>query len=118
MANGAFTRSEIDSQVSVWQTVLEKLSAEWPKLVQQVAGLRERPFIVIGCGSTHYLALHAASVLRSVGVEANAYPSSDLVFFPQSHLPADAVLLVVSRSGTTTETLWAMDAYRRTAPRR
>ena len=116
MANGDFTRSEIASQRDVWQKTLEKFSQQQGELSGALTGLSKRPFIVIGCGSTYYLALHAASVLRSVGVNAWALPSSELVFFPQAHLPGDFILLVLSRSGTTSESLWAMDAYRTAHP--
>ncbi|MGL4649400.1 MAG: SIS domain-containing protein, partial [Caldilineaceae bacterium] len=115
MSVGAFTRAEIASQPQVWQATLEQMAGQWDALAAQVADLRQRPFVVAGCGSTYYLALHAASLLRSVGVDARALPSSELAFFPQTHLPPGFVLLVISRSGTTTETLWAMEAYRRHA---
>lgn len=112
MASGTYTKAEIASQPDVWRATLGKMAGQWERLSEQLAGLRGRPFVVIGCGSTYYLALHAASVLRSVGVAADAFPSSELVHFPLEHLPGDFVLLAISRSGTTTETLWAMDAYR------
>jgi glucosamine--fructose-6-phosphate aminotransferase (isomerizing) len=112
MGAGEFTRLEIDSQADVWTATVEKMAREWPANEAALAGARGRPFIVIGCGSTYYLAQHAASLLRSVGFTADAFPSSELALFPQEHLPADFVLLAISRSGTTTETLWAMDAYR------
>ncbi len=116
MGAGDFTRLEIDSQPAVWQATLEKMAAQWGDLSQALAGLRGRPIIAIGCGSTYYLAQHAATLLRSVGVTADAFPSSELALFPLEHLPADFVLLTISRSGTTTETLWAMDAYRKRFP--
>ncbi len=116
MTAGEYTRSEIASQPEVWRQTLEKMDSQWADLAAQVDGLSGRPWIAIGCGSTHYLAMHAAAVLRAAGVRASAYPSSELVYFPQAHLPEDFVLLAISRSGTTTETLWAMDAYRKQHP--
>ncbi len=112
MGAGEFTRLEIDSQAVVWQQTLDKFASQWDALAQAVVGMRERPFVVIGCGSTYYLAQHAATLLRHGGMAAQAFPSSELALFPVAQLPADAVLLTISRSGTTTETLWAMDAYR------
>lgn len=116
MGAGAFTRLEIESQAAVWKATLSKMAGQWDELTAQLQGVQDRPIVVIGCGSTYYLANHAASVLRSLGIHANAYPSSELAFFPLSHLPEDFVLLTISRSGTTTETLWAMDAYRKRFP--
>lgn len=116
MSSGAYTRAEIASQADVWQATLDKMAGQWEELSSRLQGLKERPIVVIGCGSTYYLALHAASVLRSAGIAADAFPSSEISFFPLSHLPDDFVLLTISRSGTTTETLWAMDAYRKRFP--
>ncbi len=116
MGAGAFTRSEIESQPVVWKQTLDKISGQWQTLSGELKGLESRPFVVIGCGSTYYLANHAATVLRRAGIQANAYPSSELALFPLEHLREDSVLLTISRSGTTTETLWAMEAYRKRFP--
>ncbi len=116
MSSGAYTRAEIASQPEVWQATLEKLAGQWDALARAVEGLKARPFVVVGCGSTYYLAQHAASVLRNAGIRADAFPSSELALFPLSQLPDGFVLVAVSRSGTTTETLWAMDAYRKRFP--
>jgi glucosamine--fructose-6-phosphate aminotransferase (isomerizing) len=116
MPKGAFTRSEIASQPVVWKVTLDEILDHKESLLQQLKGLDQRPFVVTGCGSTYYLALHTASVLRSVGINALALPASELAFFPMEHLPKDFVFLAISRSGTTTETLWAMAAYRRFMP--
>jgi glucosamine--fructose-6-phosphate aminotransferase (isomerizing) len=111
--DNSFTRSEIASQPQVWTSTLNKFQPQFDSLAGGLRGLRSRPFLVIGCGSTYYLSLHAASVLRALGVDARAQPSSELVFYPQVHLVDSPVLLVISRSGTTSESLWGMDAYRK-----
>lgn len=116
MTKGAFTRLEIASQPLIWKATLDGIFDQQETLQKQLVGLEKRPFVVTGCGSTYYLALHTASVLRSVGISAAAFPASEMVFFPMEHLPKDFVLLAISRSGTTTETLWAMNAYRKFMP--
>lgn len=116
MDPGTYTRAEIASQPEVWQATLDHIGAEWDALAGKVRGLANRPFVVIGCGSTYYLAFHAAATLRHAGFDAHAYPSSELALFSLDSLPDDFVLLAISRSGTTTETLWAMDAYRAAFP--
>ena len=115
MPLGEFTRQEIASQPEIWEITYEKIFAQKAELTDRLELLKKRPFVVIGCGSTYYLSAHTAAVLRRLGIQAWAVPSSELVFFPQADLPADFVLLVISRSGTTTESLWAMDAYRKQA---
>lgn len=116
MTTGEFTRAEIASQPEVWRATYEKIMAQKETLAAQIERLKNRPFVVIGCGSTYYLSAHVAAALRQFGVQAWALPSSELVFYSQAQLPANFVLLAISRSGTTTETLWAMDAYRKHAP--
>lgn len=113
MGFGTKTRAEIASQPAVWQATLEKMNTQWPSLAAQLGGVRARRFVLIGCGSTYYLAQHAATLLRAAGMQAHAFPSSELAFFPAATAAEDTVLVAVSRSGTTTETLWAMDTYRR-----
>jgi len=116
MTTGEFTRAEIASQPEVWRATYETIMAQKEPLAAQLEPLKNRPFVVIGCGSTYYLSAHVAAALRQFGVLAWALPSSELVFYSQAQLPANFVLLAISRSGTTTETLWAMDAYRKHAP--
>jgi len=80
----------------------------WQRLnPQQVA--------VIGCGSAYYLAQCVAALLQTVtGVPARAYPASELILFPAQtiHNPAETLLLAISRSGTTTETVTAIEHFR------
>lgn len=116
MSPGKFTRSEIASQPEIWQITYDKVIQQKAELCSQLNGYKERPFIVIGCGSTYYLSQHVAALLRSFGIQAWAQPSSELVYYPQSNLPDNFVLLVISRSGTTSESLWAMEAYRKQNP--
>jgi glucosamine--fructose-6-phosphate aminotransferase (isomerizing) len=73
----------------------------------------------IGCGSTYYLSLAAASVFqRLTGTPARGIPASEMLITPEDFNLADetaAVLLVaISRSGATTETLRAVKAFQAT----
>ena len=71
--------------------------------------------LVTGCGSTHYLALSAAALLREAGLRAWALPASELIAQAQPNLPnpGGTLLLAISRSGTTTETVLAAEHFRR-----
>jgi len=69
--------------------------------------------LVVGCGSTHYLAQTAATILtHCTHTPAHALPSSELWLFPYTAPPGRTLLLTISRSGTTTETLRAMERFR------
>jgi glucosamine--fructose-6-phosphate aminotransferase (isomerizing) len=67
--------------------------------------------IFVGCGTSYYLALSAASVFNWVsGAMAKAVPASDILFYPDRVDQGDATEVlgvVISRSGATTEALRA-----------
>ncbi len=78
----------------------------------------DRPFdaiVVTGCGSTYYLALAAASLLQTLtGVAARGVPASEIWLDGDAVFPrgGHALLIAVSRSGETTETQRAVEAFR------
>jgi len=113
MSNGTYTHSEIISQPDIWNSVLHDQSKI--DLVDYFANneVSEGYFLVIGCGSTHYLSMSTAVLLRKLGFRAIAIPSSEAVYFLQALPPGKVNLLTTSRSGTTTETLWAVEKYRK-----
>ncbi|MEZ4683336.1 MAG: SIS domain-containing protein [Caldilineaceae bacterium] len=78
--------------------------------VQALAVLNPSTVLCIGCGSTYYLAQIAAHLIQSLtGRPARAWPSSELLLFDADTLldPQRTLLLTISRSGTTTETVAA-----------
>ncbi|MFL6180004.1 MAG: SIS domain-containing protein [Actinomycetes bacterium] len=105
------TEREILSQPDVWAKTLDDVDPHpAARLLRQADEV-----VVIGCGSTHYLAMTAAALLRAAGVRAWSLPSSELVPTAQPQLvdPARTVLLAISRSGTTTETTRAVEHFLR-----
>jgi glucosamine--fructose-6-phosphate aminotransferase (isomerizing) len=107
-----FTRREILSQPGAWVAALEILQ-------EQRAGLqvfnpdRYAQVLFTGCGSTYYLALSAAALTQALtGQPSRAFPASELWLSAQNCYTAGRTLLVaVSRSGETTETLRACQAF-------
>jgi glucosamine--fructose-6-phosphate aminotransferase (isomerizing) len=102
------TEREILSQPEVWRQTLDALDQK--SLLAAVEGdITE--ILVTGCGSTHYLAMTAAALLRDSGRRAWALPASELLPEAQPRLvdPRRTLLLAISRSGTTTETLRAVE---------
>ena len=70
----------------------------------------------IGCGSTYYVSLAAASIFqRLTGTPARGIPASELLITPQDFNLGDEtaprLLVAVSRSGATTETLRAVKVF-------
>ncbi len=113
-ARGQFTYEEITSQPTAWGQALAEAQRQASVLqALLVSGFDETIFI--GCGSTYYLSLAAASLLQRLsGRLARGMPSSELWFFPEAVLrpTAHPLLVAVSRSGTTTETLCAIDTFK------
>ncbi len=123
MTTGTHTLHEILSQPQVWSSALqeaEKAAPSWR------AALRDEnaPLIFIGCGSTYYLSLAAAALFRRLTRRLTfALPGGEFLF-QRADLLGDLlertpkpVLIAVSRSGSTTETVSAVREYRRSGGR-
>jgi len=107
---GSNTGEEILGQTATWATVLRDVLSQ-EKRIKEI--FHREPFdevVFIGCGSTYYLSLCAAAIFQSLtGTKARALPASEAFLFPQASLSkgASTLLVAVSRSGETTETLLA-----------
>lgn len=103
------TYREIQSQTDAWAQALEVASAlSLPK-----AGDYDQ-VLFTGCGSTYYLSVAAAALYQELtGCAARAVPGGELVLNPKTVLTEQKTLLVaVSRSGTTSETIKAVENFR------
>jgi glutamine---fructose-6-phosphate transaminase (isomerizing) len=113
---GQHTLAEITSQPEAWADALRAFAARQSELKRAWASLSPSQVALVGCGSTYYLSQTAAWLFQGLtGVPARAYPSSEIVLFESQALikPHDTLLITLSRSGTTTETLMAVDWFRR-----
>ena len=109
---GAFTHAEIFSQPDAWSTALKVLNETRPSILA-LHPRRYEQILFTGCGSTYYLALAAATLTQALtGRPVRALPASELWLYPASAYTSVPTLLVaVSRSGETTETLRACEAF-------
>ena len=107
-----FTRRDILSQPEAWDAALKILQDQRVGL-QFFNPDRYAQVLFTGCGSTYYLALSAAALTQALtGQPGRALPASELWLSPQTCYTAGRTLLVaVSRSGETTETLRACQAF-------
>jgi len=110
---GTHTYREITGQADAWAATLAAAEAQADDLRSWLDQLWAQ-VVFTGCGSTHYLSLSAAATWQALtGHPARALPASELWLFPDLSLPRSPSLLVaISRSGETTETLRAVDVYR------
>ncbi len=108
-AEQSATYREIKSQTEAWAQAIDLTSVcELPP-----TGEYEQ-VIFTGCGSTYYLSLAAAALYQELtGCPARAIPAGELVLNPRTVLSDQRTLLVaVSRSGTTSETVKAVETFK------
>jgi len=113
MAKQSHTWQEILSQPETWRATLDAFATAKASLEDFLGQADFDQILVVGCGSTYYLAQTAAATLTGcTRIPGRALPSSELWLFP-SVIPTDrTLLLTVSRSGATTETLRALERFR------
>jgi glucosamine--fructose-6-phosphate aminotransferase (isomerizing) len=114
-AKGKFTHSEILSQPKSWENALTVLKSQRDEINDLVGKHQFEEVIFTGCGSTYYLSLAAAAFFQEItGRKARGVPASELWLNVNAFSPNGKSLLVpVSRSGETTETLHACNQFRK-----
>jgi glucosamine--fructose-6-phosphate aminotransferase (isomerizing) len=103
------TYNEILAQPKAWQAAIDRsggLSLPPADSYSQA--------LFTGCGSTYYLSLAAAALYQELtGKAGRAIPAGELLLNPHTVLTGESTLLVaISRSGTTTETLRAVENFK------
>lgn len=115
---GFHTRAEIATFPIHWQTVAHHITLHR----ETMARMLDTPhthIVFIGCGSAYFAGLSAAAWVQIVRDQpALALPASEVLHAPDVHLPTSARPLIValSRSGETSETLAALAALRARYP--
>ena len=103
------TYHEIQTQTEAWAQAIERTrDLTLPKADDYAQVL------FTGCGSTYYLSLAAAALYQELtGCSARSVPGGELLLNPKTVFGDQKTLLVaVSRSGTTTETVKAVEAFK------
>jgi glutamine---fructose-6-phosphate transaminase (isomerizing) len=114
LARGETTLSEIKSQPQIWAKALSAFGLKADQALDLWSD-RYDQVIFTGCGSTYYLGVIGAALLQeAAGTPARAYSASELMLFPQVNFQRErrTLLICVSRSGTTRETLEAARLFR------
>ena len=108
------TLREILTQPAAWLDALHVVEARRDAL-HTLWGEGFSDVLVTGCGSTHYLSQALAPLIQQqLGKRARALPASELLLFPETVLTPEGntLLLTISRSGRTTETIQATQLYK------
>lgn len=103
------TLDEILAQPRCWSECLRDLSTA-PQLSRAVAmASPEREWLLLGCGSSYYLALAAAATCNWLGLPTRAVPASELLLYPELVMMAgrEYLPIMISRSGLTSEVVRA-----------
>ncbi len=112
---GIYTREEIFSQPDTWAASLERIGHEAAVLEDIYRTGHYDQILLTGCGSPYYAALALAPLAAQLThIPARAMPGSEVFHYPElSFAPGKKVLMVVlSRSGETTELLRACEAFK------
>ncbi len=107
------TYSEILTQTDAWQQALEVVAQNREHLQKLFRGSFDR-VLFTGCGSTYYLSLAAASIFQELtGLPALGIPASELWLYPETIYVKNAhsLLVAISRSAETTETITAVKEF-------
>ncbi|HMN84415.1 MAG TPA: SIS domain-containing protein [Bauldia sp.] len=107
------TLNEIASQTTAWGEAIDRAMAPAPAL-RGLDFSGQRQVLCVGCGSTYYLAQSAAALLQSrTGVIARAFPASELLLEPgTAFVDGRTILVAISRSGATSETVRVVSDFK------
>ena len=98
------THNSITGQFGFWR------SADMPTPLTD----REKIHVIIGCGTSYNLALSVAAAMTAAGIFAIGIPAGEWLIRPTAYVPekTNPVVIALSRSGETTETVQAAQASR------
>ena len=114
---GNYTYQEITSQAEAWAQALDVVRSKQDEINRL---WRENPdfqVLFTGCGSTYYLSLAAATLFQQMtGYPAWGIPGGELLLYPETAYGAGTatLLIAISRSGTTTETVTSVQNFKQT----
>ncbi|HQG45703.1 MAG TPA: SIS domain-containing protein [bacterium] len=113
--NDNFTNIEIHRQPEIWRDAVAALAAQSQEHQRLLREYREHLWVFTGCGTSFYLAQAAAALFSGLtGLRSKAVPASEILIYPELVFnPHERILTVAfSRSGTTTEIVWAVEKTR------
>jgi glucosamine--fructose-6-phosphate aminotransferase (isomerizing) len=111
--NESHTYTEIKSQPQAWLNAMEAAWSQAPAI--QAMTDRYNQVIFTGCGSTYYLSLAGAALFQKMtGKCSRAVPGSELLFNTAGVVEkkSPCLLIAISRSGTTSETVKAVELFK------
>ncbi|MFM2309292.1 MAG: hypothetical protein RLY87_1413 [Chloroflexota bacterium] len=117
--HGTHTWNELCSQPQAWSDALAVLATHMPTLTQHAAVQQATHIIWSGCGSPYYLAVAMGRLQQQRSdIPVSVIPASEIWNNPKASIPRTGTptLILLSRSGSTTEVLKAAEQFRASAP--
>src|SRR5687767_3970879 len=114
MLHTTATYQEIITQPDAWLQAADLVVDQTLPLQQLWQDGRFSEVIFTGCGSTYYVSVAAAALFQElVGCAARAVPAGELLLYPASSYARESrpLLVAISRSARTTETLMVVDHF-------
>ena len=111
------TYREIISQSKAWEGALTTVNEQGVALRELWRRGDYSHAVFCGCGSTYYLSLAAAALWQEfMDIPASGVPSGELFLYPKGTYgpaaPGKTMMVAISRSGTTTETVVAAERFK------
>ena len=106
---------KVETMPSITETVIRRQFPYWQDALRQdLPQLRAKCVVLTGCGTSYYLAQTLACVFNMQGQAAIAVPGAEWARRPGLYLAdtSDVLVIGLSRSGTTSETVQAITASR------
>ena len=110
------TLQEILFQPTAWQKTIYSFEKQKSGIMKFMQGYKDAEVIFTGCGTSYYLSLIAADLYtRLEQGKARGVPASEVNLFPDTIFSHGQkyLLIPVSRSGKTSETLEAIDYFKK-----
>jgi len=111
------TYKEILSQPDIWGNIINNSDLIEKKVIEIKKECPLNSFYLVGCGTSYFLSLSGAWVLQKfLKKRAAGLTASDVYFFPESYKNSeklDSTIFIISRSGTTTETVRVVETLKR-----
>jgi len=114
-SNQFVTYKEIIRQQKGWDHALRALTKESNVYRKVLEKYQRHIWVFVGCGTSYYIAQIASALFSELTeIRSKAVPASEVLIFPEIVFDGDAEYLMVpiSRSGTTTETVMATQKAR------
>jgi len=102
---GQYTYREIIEQAERLRRLYESLISMKEKIIDFFEMNKPKRIYLTGCGTSFYAALHGMYLLKILNFAAFAFPASEFYFLDLAE--KSSLLIPISRSGETTETVWA-----------